>query len=96
MKRVHLVCAVAVLTVACGGSKTPAADSSMATPAPATVPVIQDSVKADTTVKPAADTAVKAAAPAKPAVAPGDHDVAKKPRFEVDEKTGETRVIKKP
>lgn len=96
MKRVDLLCAVAVLTVACGGGKAPAADSSMATPAPATVPVMQDSVKADTTAKPAADTAAKAVTPAKPAAAPGDHDVARKPRFEVDEKTGETRVIRKP
>jgi len=97
IRRTMMVTATMALG-ACGGSKAPAPDTSAGA-----VPAV-DSAKADST-KPATDTSGKAATPAaKPPAAkaadakaaPGDHDVALKPKFTVDEKTGKVTPIKRP
>ena len=104
IRRAMMVTATIALG-ACGGSKTPAPDTSagvVSSPA-AAVPAV-DSARADS-AKPATDTSVKAAAPAgKPTAtkaadakaALGDHDVALKPKFTIDEKTGKVTPIKRP
>lgn len=89
---------------ACGGSKAPAPDTSAGTAPVAAGPTV-DSATADTARPPVTDTSVKPAAPgAKPGaaraadttVAPGDRDIAIKPKYTIDEKTGKVTPIKRP
>ncbi len=93
MIRRTMMVAAAVALGACGGSKAPAPDTSAGAVPPSadTVPLV-DSVKADSAT-PAKDTTVKAAATKAPL---GDHDVALKPKFSIDEKTGKVTPIKRP
>ena len=92
IRRTMLVAATTALG-ACAGSKAPAPDTSAgAVPTPAAAVSAADSVKADST-KPATDTTAKRAAAKAPM---GDHDVALKPKFSIDEKTGKVTPIKRP
>ncbi len=87
---------VIAFVAACGGksqsASPPAADTTTPPPAPAI----------DSVAKRAADSASKPAVPqapkAKPAGKPemGDHDVAIRPKFKIDEKTGKVDPIKRP
>ena len=94
IRRAMMVAATFALD-ACGGSKAPAPDTSAGIePVPAAAAPAIDTARADST-KQASDTSAKASAPTtKPA--PGDRDVAIKPKFTIDEKTGKLTPIKKP
>lgn len=96
MIRRTMMVTAAIALGGCGGSKAPTPDTSAGAVPSAAVPAI-DSAKADST-RLAMDTTVKAAA-AKSATAKaplGDHDVALKPKFSIDEKTGKVTPIKRP
>jgi len=96
--------AAALSLAACGGTSTPAADSSAAAVPPATVqpsPMIPpDTMKTDTVKQATADSASKAAAAkAKAATAvtpPGGFDRLRKPKYTIDEKTGKVDTIRRP
>ena len=94
--------AAALSLAACGGTRTPAADSSAAVvPAAAVQPspmIPPDTMKADTVQQAAADSAARAAAarPAKAATPPGDYDRFRKPKYTINEKTGKMDTIKRP
>jgi hypothetical protein len=89
-----------LVLAACGGktdsASMPAPDS---TAAPMAAPVV-DSVTPPDSVRP--DTAKAAAPAAAPATKPaakaetGDHDIAIKPKFKIDEKSGKIDTIKRP
>lgn len=97
MNRPSLV--LLALVAACNGkpqaASTPAADSIPAAPAAAAA--------ADTNAKAVVDSAAKPGTPAaNPAAKPaqkqetGDRDIAIKPKFKIDEKTGKIDTIKRP
>jgi len=98
IRRSTLVATLAL--AACGGTKTPAADSSAAQ-APAIQPSqmpAPDTMRADTAKQAAADSAAKAAAAkaAKAATPPGGFDRVRRPIGTIDEKTGKVDTIRKP
>lgn len=97
-----LLAATLVAATACGGAKAPADDSAAAASASAAAtPAVAapiDTAKADT-LKALPDTNERRATPAsKPVVAPpvAARDSFRKPKFQVDEKTGKVEPIKKP
>jgi hypothetical protein len=98
------VLAAALSLAACGGTRTPAADSSAAAVPPAAVqpsPMIPpDTMKADTVKQATADSTAKAAAAkakaAKAATPPGGFDRLRKPKYTINEKTGKVDTIKRP
>ncbi|MDQ8153017.1 MAG: hypothetical protein P3B98_00020 [Gemmatimonadota bacterium] len=89
-----------LMLAACGGNKesaaTPAVDSTAApaTESPVAAPPVDTAVAPDS-AKAAAPTVAPAAKPAAKAET-GDHDIAIKPRFKIDEKTGKIDTIKRP
>ena len=91
----------ALALAACGGAKTPTADSSAAVPAPA-IQASQmpapDTMKADTAKQAKTDSAAKAAAvkAAKAAKPSGDYDRVRRPIGTIDEKTGKVDTVRKP
>lgn len=101
----HSLVAVSVLAllVACDGKTdtagTPAVDSTATMRA-----VVPDTASGvDSAAATVPDTAAKAAVPStkpapKPAAKPetGDHDIAIRPKFRIDEKTGKIDTIKRP
>ncbi len=102
MIRRTMTAAATLALAACGGTRTPAADSSAAAVLPPAVqpsPMIPpDTMKADTVQQAAADSAARAAAarPAKAATPPGDYDRFRKPKYTINEKTGKMDTIKRP
>lgn len=96
MRRFLVVLAPVLVLAACGG-KTDSA--SMPAPDSTAAPVV-DSVTPPDSVRP--DTAKAAAPAAAPATKPaakaetGDHDIAIKPKFKIDEKSGKIDTIKRP
>ena len=107
MIRRTMTAAATLALAACGGTRTPAADSSAAAVLPPAVqpsPMIPpDTMKADTVKQATADSASKAAAakaaaakPAKAATPPGGFDRLRKPKYTINEKTGKMDTIKRP
>ncbi len=99
MRRFLVVLAPVLVLAACGGktdsASMPAPDSAAASTA---APVV-DSVTPPDSVRPDTAKAAPAAAPAtKPAAKAetGDHDIAVKPKFKIDEKSGKIDTIKRP
>ena len=104
MIRRTMTAAATLALAACGGTRTPAADSSAAAvPAAAVQPspmIPSDTMKADTVQQAMADSAAKAAAAkakaAEAATPPGGFDRLRKPKYTINEKTGKVDTIKRP